>query len=234
MSNNPKRPLVSSIPALAELELLQVIFEMEEMEAEEAISYPYRPSDPEADSYFEALEQEVLATGWSMEDLTQQGRILSDRVEQLWSAFPTAIDDELTVELTVESTVADVLSTTLFQRFATRAPRQLLQGIAQKARQVAAQELSLAEQLVLCVQDCLPNWGAEDLQVFARPLAFAMRSPETEVESALQSIRSANWTDLSEIEQARLSLVIARYAIVHAPHTADEVDDVNIPPSAID
>jgi hypothetical protein len=230
MANNPKRPLVSSIPALAELELLQIIFEMEEMEAEEAISYPYRPSDPEADSYFEALEQEILATGWSMEDLTEQGQILSDRVEQLWSTFPTAIEDESTVE----SIGADVLSATLFQRFSPRVPRQLLQGIAKKARQVAAQELSLAEQLVLCVQDCLPNWGAEDLQVFARPLAFAMRSPETEVESALQSIRSANWTDLSEIEQARLSLVIARYAIVHAPHTADEVDDVNIPPSPID
>jgi hypothetical protein len=233
MTNNPKRPLVSSIPALAELELLQIIFEMEEMEAEEAIAYPYRPSDPQADSYFEALEQEILATGWSMDDLTEQGRILSDRVEQLWSTFPAAIENE-SVEFAAESTIADVLSTTLFQRFATRAPRQLLQGIAQKARQVAAQELSLAEQLVLCVQDCLPNWGAEDLQVFARPLAFAMRSPETEVESALQSIRSASWADLSEIEQARLSLVIARYAIVHAPHTADEVDDMNTPPEAID
>lgn len=209
MTNNPKRPLVSSIPALAELELLQIIFEMEELETEEAISYPFNPSDPETESYFEMLEQEVLETGWSMDDLTEQGQILSDRVEQLWSAFPTSIEDLPT----------EALSSILSQRFAARVPQQLLQNIAQRAQQVVSQNLSLADQLVQCVQDCLPNWGEDDLQVFARPLAFAMRSPETEVlESALQSIRSASWTDLSEIEQARLSLVIARYAIIHTPH----------------
>jgi hypothetical protein len=213
MTNHPNRPLGSSIPALAELELLHIIFEMESLEMEESISYPYNPSDPETESYFETLEREVLATGWSMEDLTEQGQILSDRVEQLWSAFPTAVEDSS----------VDELSSTLFQRFAVRVPQQLLQTIAQRAQQVVSQNLSLADQLVLCVQDCLPNWGEDDLQVFARPLAFQMRSPETEVlESTLQSIRSANWTELSEIEQARLSLVIARYAIIHAPHGDDQ------------
>jgi hypothetical protein len=212
MTNHPKRPLVSSIPALAELELLQIIFEMESLETEEAISYPYNPSDPETESYFETLEQEVLAAGWSMDDLSAQGQILSDRIEQLWSDFP----------MPLENASVDELSATLFQRFAPRVPQQLLQTIAQRARQVVAQNLSLADQLVLCVQDCLPNWGEDDLQVFARPLAFQMRSPETEVlESTLQSMRSATWAELSEIEQARLSLVIARYAIIHAPHTND-------------
>jgi hypothetical protein len=218
MTNNPKRPLVSAIPALAELELLQIIFEMEDLETEEAISYPYNPSDPETDSYFETLEKEVLAAGWSMDDLSEQGRILSDRVDQLWSTFPTSAVEA--------STAVDVLSSTLFQRFAPRVPQQLLESIAQKAQQVTSQNLSLADQLVMCVQDCLPNWGTDDLQVFARPLAFAMRSPETEVlESALQSIRSATWTELSEIEQARLSLVIARYAIVHAPDSDETNSD---------
>ncbi|WP_416666940.1 hypothetical protein [Egbenema bharatensis] len=213
MTNHPNRPLGSSIPALAELELLHIIFEMETLEMAESISYPYNLLDPEAESYFETLEQEVLAAGWSMEDLSEQGQILSDRVEQLWSSFPSAVEDAS----------VDELSSTLFQRFAARVPQQLLQTIAQRAQQVVSQNLSLADQLVLCVQECLPNWGEDDLQVFARPLAFQMRSPETEVlESTLQSIRADHWTELSEIEQARLSLVIARYAIIHAPHTDDQ------------
>lgn len=197
MTNNPKHPLVSSFQTQAELELLQLILE-------EPPAYPFNPFESDADAYFSALEQEVLATGWSDDDLAEQGQILSERVNQLWAAFSTP----------VATSTADALTTDLLQRFAARVPQPLVERIVQQARQVVSLNVSLADQLVQCVQDCLPKWGEEDLQVFARPLAFAMRSAESEaLESTLQSVRSMDWADLSEVEQARLSLAIARYAI---------------------
>lgn len=199
MTHNPKHPLVSSFQAQAELELLQLILE-------EPVAYPYNPAEPETEAYFAALEQEVLATGWSVEDLTEQGQVLSRRVDQLWANFDLSTP--------AESVSVDSLSVTLLQQFALRAPQDVIHRISQQAQQLVTQNLSLAEQLVQCVQGCLPQWGAEDLQVFARPLAFTMRSSETEVlESTINSVRSVEWAELSDVEQARLSLAIARYAL---------------------
>lgn len=197
MTHNPKHPLVSSFQAQAELEMLQLILE-------EPPSYPYNPAEPETEAYFAALEQEVLAIGWSVDDLSAQGQVLSNHIDQLWSAFAAPA-----VALPPDSLSADLL-----QRFAVRAPHDLINRISQQAQQLVSQNLSLAEQLVQCVQGCLPQWGAEDLQVFARPLAFTMRSSETEVlESTINSVRSVEWAQLSDVEQARLSLAIARYAL---------------------
>ncbi|HEY9661292.1 MAG TPA: hypothetical protein V6C65_22790 [Allocoleopsis sp.] len=195
MTQHPNHPLVSSFQAQAELELMQLILE-------EPISYPYNPADPEAEAYFEALEQEVLAMGWSEEDLMAQGAILSHNLDNLWASFSAPI------------AAPSTLTTDLLQRFAARVPQQLLESIAQKAKQVFNQNLSVADQLVQCVQGSLPTWGAEDLLVFARPLAYTMRAAETEkLDTALRSVRTVEWTELTDIEQARLSLAIARYAI---------------------
>jgi hypothetical protein len=211
MTNNPKRTLVSPSHAPIELGLLQSILEQDELNP--SPSYPFDPSDPEAEAYFATLEQEVLETGWSIDDLTEQGKILATRVDQLWSSFSTPV-----AALTTDALTAD-----LVQRFTARMPQQLLLSIAQQAQQVIARNVSLADQLVQCVQECLPNWGEEDLQVFARPLAFAMRSPDTKpLETTLQSVRSAEWTELSDVERARLSLAIARYAIAYVSSESDE------------
>lgn len=208
MTHNPKHPLVSSFQAQAELELLQLILE-------EPSTYPYNPAEPETEAYFAALEQEVLATGWSMGDLAEQGQVLSHHIDQLWTAFSTP------VEASAEVSAMDSLSAALLQRFAVRAPQDVIQRISQQAQQLVSQNLSLAEQLVECVQGCLPQWGAEDLQVFARPLAFTMRSSETEVlESTINSVRSVEWAELSDVEQARLSLAIARYALAQLSSAA--------------
>jgi hypothetical protein len=197
MTHNSKHPLVSSFQVQAELELLQFILE-------EPTVYPFNPIEPEAEAYFDALEQEVLAMGWSAEELDAQGQRLSQHLDQLWSAFPTPATEA----------TEDVLSAFLFQRFAARAPQTLLNHIAQQAQQIVNQNLTLAEQLVQCVQACLPSWGEDDLQVFARPLAFTMRAPEpVTMESTIEQIRSVAWEELSEVEQARLSLAIARYAL---------------------
>ena len=49
----------------------------------------------------------------------------------------------------------------------------------------------------------------------ARPMAFAMRGSSADefVEATIQSVRQDDWDALSPIEQARLSLAAARYAI---------------------
>lgn len=196
MTHDPTRPLGSPFQSQSELELLEIVLQ--------ELSYPWNPAELGAEAYFTALEQEVIEAGWSTEELAEQGQLLSTRLEQLWTtAVPVS-----------ETATHPVFGTALFQRFGSQVPRQLLNGIAQRARQVIDMNLSMTDQLVHCVQEYLPNWGEEDLQVLARPFAYAMRGEEAEVlEMALRSIRSADWAELSSVEQARLSLAIAHYAI---------------------
>ena len=111
----------------------------------------------------------------------------------------------------------------MLQQFSTQVPQQLLDSILHRAQQVITTNLSLADQMVQCVQDCLPNWAEDDLYVLARPFAYAMRGADTEMlEAALRSVRCAAWTELSGIEQARLSLAIARYALSQMPANSVE------------
>jgi len=106
-------------------------------------------------------------------------------------------------------------------RFAARVPSDLLGAIARIAKQVVKTNLSKADQLVQCVQEMLPNWAEEDLLVFARPFAYAMRGEGEAVDSTLSAIRPVDWTDLSQMEQARLSMAIASYAL-DSLHKASE------------
>ena len=212
MTHNPSRPSMFPFQAQAELELLQILLQDESFAypcpGEASFTYPWNPAEPEAEAYFEALEQEVMLAGWTTEELTEQGQVLANCLEQVWDTF---------------SATAAVPSTTLcaklLQQFATQVPQHLLDSIAQRAQQVIATNLSIADQMVQCVQGCLPNWAEDDLYVLARPFAYAMRdtSDTGMLEAALRSVRCAAWTELSGIEQARLSLAIARYAIAQAP-----------------
>jgi hypothetical protein len=190
MTTDPQS--VVSSRAQAELELLQLMLQEN--------TYPWNPGESEADAYFAALDQDVFNAGWSLTDLTEQGQIFATHLEQVWATVPSADP--------------------LLQRFAAQVPQALLSRIAQSARQVVASNLSLADQLVQCVQDSV-QWAAEDLQVLARPYAFAMRGTTSDsLEAALASLPSRAWDDLSEIEQARVGLVIARYAIAQVSQDA--------------
>ncbi len=196
MTHDPQRPLISAFQSQAEMELLRQILQDTE-------SYPWNPACPEAEAYFAELEQEVLNTGWSTEDLTEQGQIFAANLEQVWATVA------VTASPASQSLVADFV-----QRFKAQVPQHLLTSIVQRAQQVVATNLSLADQLVQCVQDSLPHWDSDDLQVLARPYAYAMRSSEAEsLESALNSIQNSEWEALSSIEQAKISLAVARYAI---------------------
>ncbi len=106
----------------------------------------------------------------------------------------------------------------LQEKFAGRLPSDYLSLISEKAQQVAQSGQPMVKQLISCVQDGLDNIAEADLQVMARPMAFAMRGSSADefVEVTIQSIRQGEWESLSPIEQARLSLAAARYAISQA------------------
>lgn len=203
MTSDPTRPAFLPFQAQAELELLQLILHSDK-------AYPWNPAELEAESYFADLEQEVAAAGWTEEEIAVQGQILSTQFEQMWSTLPVAQD--ATRKVTED----------LLQRFAAQIPQNLLEDIVQRARQVLSTNLSLADKLVSCVQELVPNWGEDDLLVLARPFAYAMRGAETEaLESTLNAVQNSAWADLSSLEQARISLAIARYAISQLPSDSE-------------
>lgn len=210
MTHNSSRPSMFPFQAQAELELLQIVLQDEPLaypcQDQESLIYPWNPTAPEAESYFDALEQEVMKAGWTAEELADQGQVLANFLDQVWATVPTP------------ALAPNTICARLLQQFATQVPQQLLDSIVHRAQQVVTTNLSLADQMVQCVQDCLPNWADDDLHVLARPFAYAMRGADTEMlEAALRSVRCAAWTELSGIEQARLSLAIARYAISQMP-----------------
>jgi hypothetical protein len=198
MVNDSSHNPISRFQAEAELELVKLLLNSEQ-------PYPWDPSDIEAESYFAELEQAV-ASEWSVEELASQHQAFFAQLDTLWSAEISSVD-------TVQA-----LQETLAVQFGSRVPHQLLRSIAEKAQHVFTTNLSLADQLVHCVNGLLPSWSDDDLQVLARPLAFSMRGADPEqLEVALRSVRYAAWTELSGIDQARLSLAIARYAIAQLP-----------------
>lgn len=167
--------------------------------------YPWDITDPASATYIEKLEQEFSLDSWLDEEIAQRSQDFFARLDGVWA------------------------QTALSQRFAAWAPQSVLNAIVQQAQKVVASNLSLADQLIQCVQDSLPDWNVDDLQVLARPLAYAMRGVETEtaqvVESTLQSVRPLSWEELSELEQARLSLAIARCALAQLHQTTSTEAD---------
>jgi hypothetical protein len=149
------------------------------------IAYPWNPADAEAESFFNTLDQK-----FSLDALPESE--LNARADAFFSHLDTLF-------------AAPTLETSLAQKFAT-VPQAILNTIARQAEKLANSSASLADQLVLCVQEALPQWAEDDLHVLARPLAYSMRGEE-------QNVKSTDWAKLSETEQARLTLAIAQYAL---------------------
>jgi len=178
----------------AQAELLQSVLDPEQSApwlANEAASQ-YAMQIAAAGQALEISDDEA-AKGW-------EG--LSAQLNQLWAGGESA---------SAETSVLALLQ----EKFAERLPSDLLSMISEKAQQVAKSGQPMVKQLIVCVQDGLDNMAEADLQVMARPMAFAMRgnSADEFVEATIQSIRQDDWAALSPIEQARLSLAAARYAI---------------------
>jgi hypothetical protein len=173
-----------------ELELLHSVLD------DDAIPYPWNPYDPAAIAYVDNLEREGVGGELSADEFDSKWSTVSQIAAQLWEA-PAAS-----------------LMATLGQKFGTRIPTQLLQQLAASAQTASQSGLALIDQLVESAQSVLEGWETDDLQVMARPLAMAMRGGQEEIlEVTLQSVRPVDWAQLSDIEQARLTLAAARYAL---------------------
>ncbi len=169
----------------AEMELLATIVQTD-------VAYPWNPAQLESESYLTALEQEfALSDSFSDSDIAQNSQVLFAQLEQVW--------------------LTTALQKSLREKFA-RVPQDFLARIAQSVQNATVKYQSLADQMVECVLDILPQWAEEDLQVLARPLAYAMRDVDSEGAQLVMATRRP-WAQLSEIEQARVSLAVARYAI---------------------
>jgi hypothetical protein len=148
------------------------------------ISYPWNPS--ESPDFFNAIDQAPQLTD-AMDDGEIETRAHSffNTLDQLWDRS---------------------LQTMLVRKFAT-VPQAILATIASQAERLAQTAATQADQLIQCAQQALPQWDLDDLSVMARPMAYAMRG-----EAKAETI-AKDWTQLSEVDRAKLVLEIAQYAL---------------------
>ena len=193
----------SSLPYKADLELLEALLEPDDA------TYPWNLADEESEAYFHELEQQFGMQDLLEEELTTRSQDFYSHLDTLWSGISPASDSNHNPQQALVLNLQETLSST----FAACVPQALLNTIATKAAEILAAQQSIGEQLVECVQTVLPNWGTEDLLVLARPFAYAMRSSESQkAASALSNLQNSEWTALSEVEKAKVSLAIASYA----------------------
>jgi hypothetical protein len=150
------------------------------------IAYPWNPVAVESGEFFNQIEADSILQGFDDSEIAQKADEFFNGLNQIWEKS---------------------LQTTLARKFAT-VPQAILAQIADRAAQVAKTGNSMIDQLADCVQSALPQWNVEDLQVLARPVAYAMRGDQVE-----SPFMNRDWATLSETEQAKLSITIARYAL---------------------
>lgn len=172
-----------------ELDLLQGLLAASE-------PYPWQPLHPESDAYFGSLEHQAWpGDGPSAAETQPQWHALAGQAQQCWGGDSTA------------------LAGTLVAQFGQRLPLALLTALAQQVQLVAQQGGTLADRLAMAVAGVLDQWDMDDLRVVARPMAMAMRDSQGDVaQGVIAATGERDWTTLSDLEQARLGLAIARYA----------------------
>ena len=180
-------------------ELLELLLQLEDN------CYPWNPAALESEGFFRDLERDFVPD-WQEDslELGSKSDAFFDQIHSKWAA------------LSVSAT--DTLEQSLSERFANFIPEAWLMAIASRAQEVVSTNLSLAEQLVMCVKPLLPSWTDDDLFVLARPLAYAMRGTSAPI--------LANWTDLSQMEQVRLSLAVAHSALVQLQDDTENLDSL--------
>jgi hypothetical protein len=176
--------------------------------------YPWNPAEPEAEEYFIERERGFFLSDWQQEqEVTRASQALFNQLHQCWASPMLS--------------ATETLKGSLSQQFEGFVPQEWLEAIANKARQVFSSNLSLADQLVLCVKPLLQNWAEEDLLVLARPWAYAMRGNSAlPGESMPGIVDPVEWTKLSQMEQVRLSLAVAHSALVQLKTSADSSEQL--------
>jgi hypothetical protein len=168
-------------------------------------TYPWNPADQEAEAYFNQLEQQFECDDLLGEDLTKRSLDFFHHLDNLWLQISDCGTDH-------DEQPSKSIKVSLHNAFAAVVPSSWLDAIAQKATEIMNLEKSASEKLVECVQSLLPTWEVDDLLVLARPFAYSMRSNEQQnLALIISNIGDRDWQDLSEIEQAKVSLAIAHY-----------------------
>lgn len=183
-----------------DLELLEALLVSEDT------VYPWNPADAASEAYFDDLEQQFNWQDFSASKLMESANNFYHNLDKIWGQ--TAAETE-----NIRNNIVNYLQKALSNAFLV-IPEVLLTEIAQKATVVLMVEKSAREKLVECVQTLLPNWDRDDLLVLARPFAYYMRSSEPDkLTSVIKDLENRDWSNLSEIEQAKISLAIANYAL---------------------
>ena len=158
----------------------------------EADTYPWEPSQGGTEDYFATQEQNFsLANILEAPELELKSASLFSHLGQCWQTVAQG----------------EIMKQGLLDRF-RGVPTIWLDTIATTAQEVYQQGYSLQDKLVNCVHTLLGQWSEEDLQVLARPFAYAMRGSVSEDQTF-----TGVWGSLSPVEQARWSLAIAKAAL---------------------
>lgn len=199
MNNDRKMKNINDFNAL-DLELLEAL-----LASEDAI-YPWNPADVCSEAYFDDLEQQFNRQNFSASKLIENANNFYHNLDKIWGQTVAETEN-------IRNNTVNYLQKALSNAFSV-IPEFLLMEIAQKATVVLMVEKSASEKLVECVQTLLPNWDRDDLLVLARPFAYYMRSSEPDkLTSVIKDLENRDWSNLSEIEQAKISLAIANYAL---------------------
>ncbi len=167
--------------------------------ASSTIDYPWNPTDPEAADYYAESDRNFNLDEWSEAELGQRSQSFFSQVQGCWKNSPSAEPELNPLEA-------------LTAKFGSRVPQQWLATIATNVSALASSNLEPVEQLVQSVRELLSNWATDDLLVMARPYAYAMRC-NPGVDEPNNIVRAVEWKELSEIERAKLTILIAQYAI---------------------
>jgi hypothetical protein len=192
MSLNPQSPPDNS--SEAELQLIDCL-----LTTPGSNNYPWNPADPATADYYAETDRHFSLDSWSDAEITHSSQTFFAKIQSCWDNSPSP-------ELALSPLAA------LTAKFGARVPQQWLAQIAANVVRLVPEQLQPIEHLVQSVQDLLPNWAAEDLLVIARPYAYAMRG-DTGVEQIDNIVRPLEWDQLSELEQAKLTIAIAQVAI---------------------
>lgn len=193
-----------SVGSQMELELLAVLLEPEDA------TYPWNPADDESEAYFDELERQFAIQDVLDEELSTRASTFYNQLDTLWSEVETSS----CYNYNTTNSVLDQLQESLPKPFLSKLPQGWLNAIAKKAGEIFTSSQTIAEQLAECVQSVLPTWATDDLSVLTRPYAYAMRSSEPQaLTSVINNVENQEWANLSEIEQAKISVAIAYYVL---------------------
>ncbi len=193
MRFDPQPALENNTEAEFEFELVDRLL------GEPLHNYPWNPADPQSVDYYVESDNEFNLDDWSDEEIGTRSQSFFARIQSCWADAPTP-------EAQIDPLTA------LIAKFGSRVPQQWLEEIATKVSSTIERNLEPAEQLLQSVQSLLSNWAIEDLLVMARPYAYAMRC-DPGVNDPDRVVRPVDWVELSELERAKLTILIAQSAI---------------------